>query len=476
MQERDVQWTQKLNVPSLVALFVVLGSAGIGSWQLWRATQIEPRPAPPASAFLWLFVAVAVLLAKRFGTRALGTRAHHEASTVRQYLSEQQLPFDWRLIVAATLNVGAAAYYTQTPAVPPGLLASVWAFGLVLYLSAFVQRPDVWAVRTLGRRPATWLLIAGVLAAIWMRWRGVTPATPGDITLAPMPLLPVVAGGLTLIPLFLLTEDLFDRTAAWAAALMLLGLPLHVHVSRLGANFAFDALVGTIALWALVRATRTDRLLWWAIAGVFLGLGIYLSFAMRAIFLLAVGWLFCTTWLPSNAGGSAGGAPSAQLNGQWSKAGVLLLGGTLALAPLIRGSGEVSQLVWPTGVTMELLGAEWMAGGPAPAGNSLLASLVGKVVMAAQFIFTSFDGQGVFSTDRLLYDLLGRGFILLGVGRLLAAWSERRTLWLAGWLGLTIFVTPETMAWSGLLAPAFAMLAGVGAVWGLRVALTVNPL
>ena len=104
--------------------------------------------------------------------------------------------------------------------------------------------------------------------------------------------LSAVCGALTIPALYLLARELFDRTTALTAALVLLTFPPHVHYSRLALNNIADPLIGTLALALLARGLRTRQRWAYALGGVMLGLTQYFYEGGRILFpLLVVGWL-----------------------------------------------------------------------------------------------------------------------------------------------------------------------------------------
>lgn len=96
--------------------------------------------------------------------------------------------------------------------------------------------------------------------------------------------LSAVCGALTVPALYLLARELFDRTTAVAAALVLLTFPPHVHYSRLALNNIADPLFGTLALALLARGLRTRERWAYALGGVMLGLTQYFYEGGRILF------------------------------------------------------------------------------------------------------------------------------------------------------------------------------------------------
>jgi 4-amino-4-deoxy-L-arabinose transferase-like glycosyltransferase len=82
----------------------------------------------------------------------------------------------------------------------------------------------------------------------------------------------VIVGTLGVLAVYGLSRALFDRRVALAAAFVMVGLPLHIHFSRLGLPHIWDTLFGTLTLMFIARGLKTNRRSDWALAGMSLGL------------------------------------------------------------------------------------------------------------------------------------------------------------------------------------------------------------
>ncbi len=97
----------------------------------------------------------------------------------------------------------------------------------------------------------------------------------------------VLAGLLTVIPLYLLARDLFDRRTAIMAGLLLVTLPYFIAFERLGYNNAQAILPVTLSLYLLYLAVQRESVFYYALCGVVAGLGFYTYTASRLGLLLA---------------------------------------------------------------------------------------------------------------------------------------------------------------------------------------------
>lgn len=93
-----------------------------------------------------------------------------------------------------------------------------------------------------------------------------------------------VVGALTTIALYVLGRGLFNHKTGLVAAFLLATFPPHVHFSRLGLLHVGDALVGTLMLAFLVMGLKHNRRIFWALAGISLGLTQYFFEAGRLFY------------------------------------------------------------------------------------------------------------------------------------------------------------------------------------------------
>lgn len=483
---------QSIHPSSLVLLLIVLGSIAIGVWQLNAAANAQPRSVPPLHAFVWLGVAVATLLVERIDVVPALRRL---ASTLGGHV-------DLRLLLAGVINVAGVTFAATSTAVPAGLLVAVWCFGLILYVSAFVRRDDLVTLRRLMREPATWALCGFALVALYVRWRnlGVLPwpmstdegamaieavrflrgdtVSPFGISQFQHPniffylqslgirlfgwnllgarVVSAVAGALTAIPVFLLADELFDRTTAWTASAILIVLPFHLHFSRIGLDAVVDPLVAVSALWALLRATRTRRPLWWAFAGVLLGAEVYFHTAFPLAFVLAVLWIVLTIRL----------APDEWAD-QWSNLVWLIAGCILSVAPLLRGARDPADVLVRTGRQPDIIRSEALLGPE----RSTLAVFLGRIYRVMLGFLAR--GDSTYGPAHPLLGILSRLLALLGLGRLLAIWYDRRALWIGAWIGMTFLVdgllyAPPASPGLVVAIPAVVIVIALGIVWLTR--------
>ena len=101
-----------------------------------------------------------------------------------------------------------------------------------------------------------------------------------------------LAGGLMVVPLYVLLRAGFGLWAAVAGCAFLVTSPWQVHFTRLASNNAYVALFTTAAMAALYLGVQRPRARTWVALGTFLGLGFY--FGNKAIGIPAMvlgGWI-----------------------------------------------------------------------------------------------------------------------------------------------------------------------------------------
>ncbi len=476
------------------ALHLFLSLVGIvgGSLFVQRARQ-APEPIWLVGALVAAGVA-ALALANERPTKALewvrgGTYHLGAPSAIR-----------WKRAVVAVGLAAAVVWQVPSSRWPADLLVLVWVGSLLAYIWSLAPTQNVRAgVRALPRSVVAGLALVAWLA-LWWRWAGLDRAPwpvarpEAHVILGAVHLLPesgswpfggtasgttgllaylhvlglrllgdavlgaravsALAGVGTVLLLFHLADELCGRTAALAAALVLAGMALHVHYSRLALEYGPALFFSTAGLWAVVRATRTTLPRWWGAAGVLLGVGVMVSPLAWLAVLLTAWWLVLTAWLVPD-----------EWRWQWPRLTWLVVGGGLAVAPrLALGEGVVELGPFVPGVVA--LG-EWTRGSAAG-----LVAVVQETGDAFLGWLAYGDQGGLYGVAGPLLDLVSRFLMLAGLGALAARGTERRALWLGGWLalvaladGLTLRAPSSHVLLFG--APAIALLVAVGSqeVW-----------
>ena len=88
-------------------------------------------------------------------------------------------------------------------------------------------------------------------------------------------LVSVIVGTLSVLAVYLLAREVFDKKIAWLSALLLATLPLHVHFSRTGVDNIVDSLTAPLVLWLLFRGVKRGSRISFLAAGIIAGFCIY---------------------------------------------------------------------------------------------------------------------------------------------------------------------------------------------------------
>lgn len=270
-------------------------------------------------------------------------------------------------------------------------------------------------------------------------------------------LVSAIEGALAVVFVYLLGREAFDRRAALMAALVLAGLPWHIHFSRLAFNNVIDSFFAAGVLWLLYRALRRGHLLDYLWAGLATGLTVYSYLGSRLVAVLALG-LLAFAWLRRRL------ALRTHLRHLLVYAG----GAAVVSAPML------SYFYQHSGTFMGRLNAEnifingWLQSQAAQTGQSQAAVLLEQLQKSA-LVFVAGGAPGhFFSSPRPYLPALAAVFFVLALGY--SAWrsGQLRYLMLAAWfwlvvvLGSTLTVGPPSHQRLIMSAPAAALLVALG--------------
>ena len=99
----------------------------------------------------------------------------------------------------------------------------------------------------------------------------------------------ILAGTFTVLFVYLLGKDMFNKTVGSIAAGFLALYPIHLHFSRIGVNNINDGLMITLVLWLILRAFKSRKIIDFVLAGVLSGLTMYTYVGTRLVLVLALG-------------------------------------------------------------------------------------------------------------------------------------------------------------------------------------------
>ena len=113
-------------------------------------------------------------------------------------------------------------------------------------------------------------------------------------------LLAALAGAITVPLLYLFLRQMFDRTIGLLGATYLVGYHFQLHFSRMGLENIADPLFMVAVLYFAWRASRQGKAMDFALTGLVMGLGLYLSPAARVIpLVVAAFFAYCILRRPA---------------------------------------------------------------------------------------------------------------------------------------------------------------------------------
>ena len=246
-------------------------------------------------------------------------------------------------------------------------------------------------------------------------------------------MLPAMIGTLTVACTYVLARLLFTRRIAAAAAVLLATYHFHIHFSRLALNNIADPLFGTLILSGLVLAQRTQRLVLFALTGIWLGMALYFYHGAR---------LFIPLLLV------LAGLRVIQL-GYWWRHGTairrMLVAGSVTAAGALIAAGPLLQKFardpedFTARLVIEGVTPRWLAQEAELRGVSIAAVAWDQLQLAALAFTTYPDRSPFYDTERPLLWGLAAALLLLG---LVLALTRLRT-WgyqiVVMWFALAIF-------------------------------------
>jgi len=276
--------------------------------------------------------------------------------------------------------------------------------------------------------------------------------------------LSALIGATTVVSTFLLARELWGERVAWLSGAVLAFGHYHVHFSRLGSNQIADALMVTLSLWLLVRGMRTREPWTFAAAGLTVGLGWYGYFGARLVGMVAAVYV---------------GLQALRRHRFLARyrvlVALLVVGALVAAAPLLLhyASHPSEMLSRPNQVSIFASG--WLAREREITGRSTLSLLAEQVWKAVSAFNYALDPTFWYRASIPLLDVVGGLFFVLGMVWAVARyrWPSNSLLliwfWLALLLGWVMTENPPSSQRMVILAPALAVLVGLGIDWALRV-------
>ncbi|PWH12967.1 MAG: hypothetical protein DDG60_11165 [Anaerolineae bacterium] len=280
----------------------------------------------------------------------------------------------------------------------------------------------------------------------------------GNENALPVRLVSVLSGTLAVLFPYLLAREMFGKSMAFVASMVLAALPYHVHFSRLGVDNIADSLTSALVLWLVWRGIRSGTVGWYLLAGIVSGLCFYTYPGSRVAPVLG---LLMWTWAALTQHGL--------LRTQWRNLVAGLVVALLTVAPLMgtyQSNKEFNQRLDSVGLLQNNRLQEEMN----------FTGLNAAQVLTVQFfksalVFINTDGPfQFFSTPRAYFTPVAALFLMLGLTIAIWKFYDVRFLGVLAWffaplvLGSTLTVGPPSNQRMLGSAPAAALLVALGIV------------
>nr|HID14852.1 hypothetical protein [Anaerolineae bacterium] len=279
-------------------------------------------------------------------------------------------------------------------------------------------------------------------------------------TVAGLRALSAILGTATVLTTFLLAHELWGRRIAWLVAVLLAFGHYHLHYSRLAVNNIADGLFATLALYPLMRGLRSRRAIHFALAGAVIGLGWYGYIGARligVIVALYMAWRMVAEY---------------RFLARYGRLLMILLGAALGVAmPLLL---YYIAHPWDFAVganRVSIFASGWLAREQEITGRSATSLLLQQFWKSVSAFHYTLDPTFWYRPSIPLLDFISGVLFVLGM-----VWTTARRCWPANgllllWFWLTLILgwvvteNPPSSQRLVIIAPALALLVGLGLNW-----------
>jgi 4-amino-4-deoxy-L-arabinose transferase-like glycosyltransferase len=288
---------------------------------------------------------------------------------------------------------------------------------------------------------------------------GVTMQVFGE-GVAGLRMLSALAGTITVLTTFLLGRELWGRRVAWLAAIALSCAHYHIHFSRLGSNQIFDGLFITLSLWLLVRALRSRQKIYFALAGATIGLSWYGYFGARLVGIIAacyLGWRMIVE--------------HRFLHRYGRLLAISVIAALLVMAPLLLHYVGHSQELVSRVRQVDIFSSGWLEREQEISGRSAVGLLLQQFWKSISAFNFTLDPTSWYNASIPMLDFVSGVLFVLGLiwAMVRCRWANNGMLmiwfWLALGLGWVMTENPPSSQRMNILAPALALLVGLGLNW-----------
>lgn len=279
-------------------------------------------------------------------------------------------------------------------------------------------------------------------------------------TVAGLRMLSVLTGTAAVLTTFLLARELWGKRVAFFAAALLAFGHYHLHFSRLAFNCVTDSLFATLTLFLVVRGTRSRRAIHFALAGAVMGLGVYEYYGARLVSVIAIAYL---VWQ---------GMMDRDLRSTYWRMLLVSLGVVLAVAaPILLYYLERPALFGEGWNRVSILSRDWFANERAYSGLGTTALLWRQFSKSVSAFHYTLDPTFHYRSSIPLLDFVSGVLFFLGFVRTAVRWRRQGSslvlvwFWAAVIMGWVLTENPPSSHRMLVVAPALAILVGLGLNW-----------
>jgi hypothetical protein len=266
-----------------------------------------------------------------------------------------------------------------------------------------------------------------------------------------------LAGSLTVLFLYLLTRELFDKDLALIAAAFLSTFPYHLHFSRIGVMTIQDPLVAAFTLWLVVRALHRDSLSAYLWAGIATGLTFYTYVGGRLVLPLAFAAFFFVAI-----------RRRGYLRTHIRQLGIYTLSTIVSIAPMAAFWLLHMQDFFSRFNQVSIIPSGWLAAELTHPGRTLGGILLDQFARTTLAYIGWSAGGNFFNSPQPYLTILGSLFFLFGMGIAIQRWRDPASLILLTWFWTVVFIggvftiTPPASTRLVMTIPAVAIFVAIG--------------
>ena len=279
-------------------------------------------------------------------------------------------------------------------------------------------------------------------------------------TVAGLRMLSVFTGTAAVLTVFLLARELWGKRVAFFAAALLAFGHYHLHFSRLAFNCITDSLFATLTLFLVVRGARSRRIMYFALSGVVMGLAVYEYYGARLINVIAVIYL---AWQ---------GLADRRLRWTYWRLLIVSLGVTLVVAaPIVLYYLKTPALFSEGWGRVSILSFDWFAKEQEYYGVGAVVLLWRQFWKSISAFHYTLDPTFHYRSSIPLLDFVSGVLFLFGLVRTVVRWRRRGSglilvwFWAAVIIGWVLTENPPSSHRMLVVAPALAILTGLGLNW-----------